>query len=105
MQFCDSACLHPTGISAVLKYHLQRPSLSMDEEKALHLLRRNLFGSRDLCHSFRYSFRLVFECQISLRDYANALTISIDHRNTPDLMLLHCLLAAVQILPVATGHW
>jgi len=44
------------------------------------------------------------QCQVRLRDDSNAAALAIDHRNAPDLMFLHQLLANGNVLAVAAAY-
>jgi len=92
----DLAICHKVPPSGVIQ--------RMIKSNVLLLLGRNMLWSGDIRHGFRYLFRPILERQIRLRNDPDASAISIDHRDTANLVLLHCLFAAIQILCVATGY-
>ena len=73
------------------------------EQSALLSLCRNRFGLEISATVFVTFYGLSLKGQLSLRNDADALAISVDH-DTPNLMFLHCLLAAIQILSIPAGH-
>jgi hypothetical protein len=81
-----------------------RAYLASRINKARILLCRDVFGPGDLRHGLGYLFRLFFERQVGLCHNANAPALSVDHRDTPDLMFLHRLLATIEILSVSAGY-
>src|SRR5260370_26377845 len=76
----------------------------MLKSNVLLLLGRNILWSGDIRYGFRYFFRPILKGQICLCNDPDASAIPIDYRDTANLMLLHCLFAAIQILSVAAGY-
>src|SRR5258705_8273970 len=75
-----------------------------DQDERFPVLCRHMVWSGDIRYGFRYLFRPILKRQICLGNDPDAAAISVDHRDTANLMLLHCLFAAIQILSVAAAY-
>lgn len=59
---------------------------------------------RDLGNNLGDMVRFRFEGDVRLRDDADDMVLTIDDRDTPDLMFPHCPLAVVYVLALAAGY-